>query len=64
MKQVHDILEWVNGGEPMTVDELQWAVTALGVRAQSGQWEVLVARLRVAYQLERLTRADPISGAA
>jgi len=49
-----DVLERVRTIESMTIAELQRAFAILGRYVKSGRRDVLVARLRIAVQLENL----------
>ena len=48
------VLAQVTSGQTMTVAELQRAAALLGRHVRSGRMDVLVARVRVAVQLEQL----------
>jgi len=49
-----DVIEQVSSGEAMSIAELQRAAALLGRHVRSGRMDVLVARVRVAVQLEKL----------
>jgi hypothetical protein len=49
-----DIIKVVNSDEPMTVAELQRAAAALSGRSASADLRMRVARVRVAFRLEKL----------
>jgi len=49
-----EVLEQVRTIESMTIAELQCAFAILGRYVKSGRRDVLVARLRIAVQLENL----------
>jgi len=48
------VLRQLDSGEPMTVTELWHAAAVLGRLVPSRRHDVLVARVRVAFRLERL----------
>jgi hypothetical protein len=48
------VIEQLSSGEVMTIAELQRAAVLLGRHVKSGRMDVLVARFRVAVELERL----------
>jgi len=64
VKQVHEIIQRVNSGQALTLTELEWAASVLDGCVSSGQMEVHVARVRVAFELERLGGLESIPGAA
>jgi len=49
-----EVIAQVCSGEAMTIAELQRAAAILGRHVRSGRMDVLVARVRVAVQLEKL----------
>ncbi|MFW3171646.1 hypothetical protein [Geodermatophilus sp. CPCC 206100] len=52
--ELQDIIKVVTSDEPMTVAELQLAAAALGAPAGSPDLPTRVARVRVAFRLEKL----------
>jgi hypothetical protein len=64
VKQVHEIIQRVNSGQAMTVAELHLAASALDSCVSTQQMELHVARVQIAFELERLGRLEAISGAA
>jgi hypothetical protein len=52
--ELEHVMRWVACGEPKTVAELRRAAAVLGRHAGRGRFDVAVARVRVAVQLEKL----------
>ena len=54
LRGVDTVIQQVSSGEAMTISELQRAAAFLGRHVRSGRMDVLVARVRIAVQLEEL----------